>query len=319
MPNGAKFGFAAALLLAAFYLLAALWSPVVALPPALVFLVAAFGIRKGSAWSGYGGALFICAQAGGLIVGTVRFPNPLVPWGAFAFMLVVEACAGFLLFWAGRSLAGRQPSRSRPAWITLGAATFLFLLIFRPYSIPTGAMEDTLLIGDYVLTRVVGASSPSRGDLVVFPYPVDPRQTFVKRVVATGGDKLRIKDKKLFVNGVPQNEPYAVHKAPYVDAFRDNFPSQPNVILQGSWGRDLRSNMVGDELLVPPGKLFVMGDNRDASLDSRYWGFVDPKSIIGKPALIYFSVDPPKSAVGLPSPVLLNPGLIRWRRMFNVL
>jgi signal peptidase I len=318
MPKAAKFGIAAALLLAAFYLMAALWSPVTALPPTLVLLATAFGIWKSSAWSGYGGALFICAQAGGLLVGFARFPNPLVSWGALAFILCVDACAAFLLFWAGRSLAGRQPSRSRPTWIALAAATFLLQLILQPFSIPTGAMEDTLLIGDSVLVRIVGPSSPSRGDLVVFQYPVDPRQTFVKRVVAAGGDKLRIKDKKLFVNGVARNEPYAVHKTSYIDAFRDNFPSQPNVILQGSWAGEMRSNMVGGELLVPPGKLFVMGDNRDASLDSRYWGFLDPKSLIGKPVLIYFSVEPPKSA-GLPSPALLNPGLIRWRRMFKVL
>ena len=105
-PMPAKFGFATALILAGFYRLATLWNPVIFLPPAIVFPVAAFGIRKGIAWSGYGGALFLDALVGGLIVGTARFPNPGVTWGALAFILVLAACAGFLLVWAGRSLAG---------------------------------------------------------------------------------------------------------------------------------------------------------------------------------------------------------------------
>jgi signal peptidase I len=270
----AKFGFATALILAGFYRLATLWNPVIFLPPAIVFPVAAFGIRKGIAWSGYGGALFLDALVGGLIVGTARFPNPGVTWGALAFILVLAACAGFLLVWLGVPSPGRQSSSSKPAWIALAAATLLSLVILRPFVIPTGAMEDTLLIGDYVLVRVVGASSPSRGDLVAFRYPVDPKQIFVKRVVATGGDRLRIKDKKLFVKGVPQNEPYALSKTSYIDSFRDNLPSEANVTLFGSWGKNLQSSIVGDELMVPPGK---------ALCDGRQSRFLTGQPLLGIP------------------------------------
>jgi signal peptidase I len=243
---------------------------------------------------------------------TARIPNPGVTRGGLAFGLVNGRLRRLpaRLGWAFPRRAAAFPVQAGVD--SLAAATFLFLLVFRPFPISTGAMEDTLLIGDYVLVRVV--LSPSRGDLVLFRYPVDPRQVFVKRVVATGGDRLRIKDKRLFVNGVPPNEPYALHKTSYIEPFRDNFPSEPDVTLP-----DLQSNMAGDELMVPPGKLFVMGDNRDSSLDSRYWGFLDPKSIIGKPVLTYFSAEPPAQAPMNPRPVLLHPSGIRWRRMLKVL
>ncbi|MGA3040307.1 MAG: signal peptidase I [Bryobacteraceae bacterium] len=214
MPTPARFGFATALVLAGFNLLGALWTPVTALPPAIVFLLAVIGIWKGRAWSGYGGALFLGALVAGFCIGVARFPNPGATSGALVFVLVAAVCAGLPLVLAGRSLAGRKPSGSATAWIALAVATLIFTWCIRPFVIPTGAMEDTLRIADQMLVQVVGAHPHSRGDLVTFRYPVDPHQIFVKRIVATGGDRLRIRDKKLFVNGVAQNEPFAIHKMP---------------------------------------------------------------------------------------------------------
>ena len=163
-----------------------------------------------------------------------------------------------------------------------------------------------------------------RGELVTLSYPVDPNQIFVKRVVAVGGDRVRIENKQLVVNESPVNEPYAIHSTRYVDPFRDNFPSQPNFPLAASgWEQELKQDTVNGELVVPSGKFFVLGDNRDNSLDSRYWGFLEAKDLVGKPAMIYFSrVATPSQMVGRPfaaPPVLLHPSMIRWGRMFKML
>jgi signal peptidase I len=107
----------------------------------------------------------------------------------------------------------------------------LFLIALKPMTIPTGAMENTLLIGDHVLVINAPGVSPSRLDIVVFRYPIDPRQIYVKRVVGIPGDNIRIAGKKLFVSGVAQEEPYVFHGTNYMDSYRDNSPSKPNMRL----------------------------------------------------------------------------------------
>jgi signal peptidase I len=184
-------------------------------------------------------------------------------------------------------------------------------------------MEQTLLIGDQFLARPL-ASAPTRGDLVMLRYPVDPTQIFVERVVAVGGDRLRLENKRLILNGSPVNEPYAIHPTSYMDSFRDNFPSEPNIPLpMNEWAETLQQNSFNGELVVPAGKFFVLGDNRDNSLDSRYWGFLEAKDFIAKPFVIYFSAErTPSQMIGFPftaPPALLNPSSIRWRRLFRIL
>jgi signal peptidase I len=171
--------------------------------------------------------------------------------------------------------------------------------------IPTGSMEDTLLIGDHLLVDklafateggfskyVLPYEHPRDGDIIVFRYPVDISQTFVKRVVGVPGDHIKIIDQAVYRNGKKLTEPYVVHKNPYPDSFRDNFPSsEANFTLLDRGREMLATNVVNGEVVVPPESYFAMGDNRDNSLDSRYWGFVPRENIIGKPLIIYWSYD----------------------------
>ncbi len=192
------------------------------------------------------------------------------------------------------------------------AVTILLLLfgtttLVQAFVIPTGSMEDTLLIGDHLLVDklayapagpiskyILPYENPKHGDIIVFRYPGDISQTFVKRVIGVPGDHLKMVNRQVFRNGVPLIEPYTYHKFPY-DASRDNFPGQPSVFaegLQAELQRDmLDHHVVNGEVVVPPDSYFAMGDNRDNSLDSRYWGFVPRDNIIGKPLLIYWSYD----------------------------
>ncbi len=190
------------------------------------------------------------------------------------------------------------------------AITILLLLfgtttLVQAFVIPTGSMEDTLLIGDHLLVDklayapggsfskyILPYEEPRDGDIIVFRYPVDITQTFVKRVVGVAGDRIKIINQQVYRNGVKLNEPYVVHKNPYPDSFRDNFPSsEPNLMLLPPAQEMLAHNVVNGEVVVPPNSFFAMGDNRDNSLDSRYWGFVPRGNIIGKPLIIYWSYD----------------------------
>jgi signal peptidase I len=176
--------------------------------------------------------------------------------------------------------------------------------LIQAYVIPTGSMEDTLLVGDHLLVDKLAYSPPggaisshllpytdvARGDIIVFRYPVDINQTFVKRCIGVPGDRIRLVNKQLFLNGKAAHEPYVYHKTDYFDPYRDDFPL-PNIHVPEP-ARDMMANHIqNSEVVVPPNFYFAMGDNRDSSLDSRYWGFVPRANIIGKPLIIYWSYD----------------------------
>ena len=200
---------------------------------------------------------------------------------------------------------------------TVVIAVFVITFIVQAFQIPSESMMDTLLVGDYLLVNklcygergadnyLVPYQKIERGDIVVFHYPVDPKQHFVKRVIGIPGDKLRLVNKQVFINGVPLNEPY-VRFLPSNDLFRDNFPRLDlSVVLPGGgkWWLEMRKLVEDGQLIVPDGHYFVMGDNRDDSEDSRYWGFVPRENIIGRPLLIYWSIrswdgDPASSLSG---------------------
>jgi signal peptidase I len=181
--------------------------------------------------------------------------------------------------------------------------------------IPTGSMENTIMIGDHVFLNklLYGPQLPytdvrfprlapiHRGDIVAFHYPVNPTQMFVKRVIGVGGDVVRIVDKKVYVNGKLLHEPYAQFLSSAVFPLRDNFPPPLEEInelpaawgLDPHWAREMPGYIHKDGLHVPPGYLFVMGDNRDDSLDSRFWGFVPMQNVVGEPLFVYWSYNAP--------------------------
>src|SRR5271163_1809479 len=202
-----------------------------------------------------------------------------------------------------------EPARGSIAEWTVTILLLLFgtTTLVQAFVIPTGSMEDTLLIGDHLLVDKLayapsGAISkyllpyeePKRGDIIVFRYPIDISQTFVKRLIGVPGDRIKIINQVVYRNGVALNEPYVYHKNPYPDSYRDNFPgSEPNVMLYHPAETMLKDDVINGEVVVPAGNFFAMGDNRDNSLDSRYWGFVPRENIIGKPLVIYWSYDAP--------------------------
>jgi signal peptidase I len=202
-----------------------------------------------------------------------------------------------------------KPAEPPRGFIAEWTVTIILLLfgtttLVQAFVIPTGSMEDTLLVGDHLLVdklayapggsvtaNLLPYSDVHRGDIIVFRYPIDIKQTFVKRVMGVAGDHLRLENKKVFLNGHLLNEPYVVHKLDYIDSYRDNFPADPNAPLYPPAQVMLEKNVKNGEVIVPPGYYFAMGDNRDQSLDSRYWGFVPRENIIGKPLIIYWSYD----------------------------
>jgi signal peptidase I len=234
------------------------------------------------------------------------------------------------------------PQRGTIAEWTVTILLLLFgtTTLVQAFVIPTGSMEDTLLIGDHLLVDKLAYAPPGpiskhllpysevkRGDIIVFRYPIDIRQTFVKRVVGIPGDRIKVIQKQLFLNGKQVQEPYKYHKTEYFDSYRDNFPSEPNVRLYDPAVEMLRDHVKDGEVVVPPNHYFAMGDNRDSSLDSRYWGFVPRENIIGKPLIIYWSYDAPTDRLASP-----NIGLdhlldlaqnfftkTRWKRTFNLI
>lgn len=204
----------------------------------------------------------------------------------------------------------KEPQRSAIAEWTITVILLLFLTttLVQAFVIPTGSMEDTLLIGDHLLVDKLAYAPPGpvskhllpytdikRGDIIVFRYPVDISQTFVKRCMGVPGDRIHLVNKEVYLNGKKLNEPYAVHKMDYLDSYRDNFPSEPNVSVDRRAIDMLENHVVNGDVVVPPNSYFAMGDNRDSSLDSRYWGFVPRENIIGKPLIIYWSYNAPTS------------------------
>lgn len=210
----------------------------------------------------------------------------------------------------------QDPPRGTIAEWTVTILLLLFgtTTLVQAFVIPTGSMEDTLLVGDHLLVDKLSYAPAGpvskyllpfedvkRGDIIVFRYPIDIKQTFVKRVIGVPGDRIRIENKQVFVNGVKLKEPYKYHKTEYIDSYRDNFPGEPNAQIYPPAERMLRSNVKNGEVTVPYNSYFAMGDNRDSSLDSRYWGFVPRENIMGKPLIIYWSYDAPTEQLANPS------------------
>jgi signal peptidase I len=228
--------------------------------------------------------------------------------------------------------------------VTIILALFGTTFVVQAFKIPSPSMEGTLLIGDHLLVNkfVYGGRGGwmekflpyrdvARGDIVVFKFPFDDHAHYVKRVIGIPGDRIRIVDHQVFLNGQPLAEPYKVHDPIAYDAFGDNFPPAsryyPRANVRADWLERMNQCVVRGELVVPPGKYFVMGDNRDHSWDSRYWGFVDRENIMGRPLLIYWSVEATSDdytdrtlagrLLGLSHTLANLPKKTRWSRMLR--
>jgi signal peptidase I len=196
---------------------------------------------------------------------------------------------------------------------------FILSFVFQNFEIPSASMVQTLLIGDHVLVDRVTLAPPThwmpfvhyrdihRGDVIVFLKPApeaDGEYLFlVKRVVGIPGDRIHLRSGVLYLNGVAQTEPYAAMPVDDGDPdhtyqpYRDDFPSIPTTMgndVTASWALELPTHIQGDDLVVPPGKVFAMGDNRLDSLDGRYWGFVPRENIVGRPLFVYWSFETPE-------------------------
>jgi signal peptidase I len=188
----------------------------------------------------------------------------------------------------------------------------LFILTFlaENFVIPSGSMEKTLLVGDHlVVDRITIAPpakwmplvhyrEPKRGDVVVFLGPGQPGTYLVKRLIACPGDRVHLRNGVVIVNGVAQNEPYAAPWPgdtydPYVDDFPSVPPSEARGGVTAEWAVDLPNHIQGNDLVVPPGMFFMMGDHRHDSNDGRYWGFVPRANIVGRPLFNYWSFKTP--------------------------
>ena len=209
----------------------------------------------------------------------------------------------------------RRASRIWAVWEwakSFAVALLLFLVIraflVEAFKIPSGSMERTLLVGDFLLVnkmvygaevpftrmQLPGVRRPVRGDVIVFQFPDDPSKNFVKRLVGLAGDTLAMTDGVLYRNGGEQREPYVQHIEPDFDFGGDDFRWQRDYLVgtaEARHGLHPSRNNWGP-LVVPEGNYFVLGDNRDNSLDSRYWGFVPDSLVRGQPILVYYSYAP---------------------------
>jgi len=234
--------------------------------------------------------------------------------------------------------------------VTVVLAIFGTTFVIQAFKIPTGSMENTLLIGDHLLVNkfcfafekgLIGRPLPyreiRRGDVVVFKFPgagdeaKEPGEHFVKRVMGVPGDRIRIVNRGVFVNGNPLKEPYTLHDDPEGHYMGDDFPFPAgeysrNVTLR--WSEELPRYVKDGEIVVPPGHYFMMGDNREHSWDSRFWGFVPRELVSGRPLLIYWSFETPREEylrISLRDRVAQTLDLVvhflsrtRWRRTFSL-
>jgi signal peptidase I len=183
---------------------------------------------------------------------------------------------------------------------------FIMTFVMQNFEIPSSSMEDTLLIGDHVFVNREQFAPPTRwmeplmpyrnlhrGDVAVFLSPEQPGLFLVKRIVGVPGDRLHLRDGNLYRNGQKLDEAYVHHRQGDYNPYRDNFPavapSEDYGVTSEDWQRTLPSHIQGEDVVVPPNSYFGMGDNRDVSKDSRYWGFIPRENVIGRPMFIYWS------------------------------
>jgi len=243
---------------------------------------------------------------------------------------------------SGRAFADLAKSLLVVLLLALFGTTF----IVQAFKIPSQSMEPTLLVGDHLLVnkflfaceeggawyeKLLPCRAVRRGDIIVFKFPFDSHPDYVKRVIGLPGDRIRIVHGQVYVNGKPIEEPYAIHDPSAGDPFADNFPPTNRFFLafglRPEWSDQIMQYDQHGELVVPPGRYFVLGDNREHSWDSRYWGFVDRDAILGRPVVIYWSVQATSedyddrslaaTARGIVETLSHLPSRTRWHRVLR--
>jgi len=222
---------------------------------------------------------------------------------------------------------------------------FIITFILQAFEIPSSSMENTLLIGDHVFVNreqfaaaahwlgpLLPYRSIHREDIVVFLSPEQPGLFVVKRIIGVPGDRIHLRDGAVYRDGRKLDEPYVQHKMDDYNPYRDNFPAVPPSEQEGvsneKWMREMPEYVQGDDIVVPPENYFAMGDNRDVSYDSRYWGFIPRANVIGRPMFIYWSfVTPPdqyqmsswSDRLGFMAHIVAHFfGETRWSRTFRI-
>ncbi len=252
-------------------------------------------------------------------------------------------------------LPAREPARHQPArgsiieyaeslLVTVLLALFGTTFIVQAFKIPSQSMEPTLLVGDHLLVnkflfegrgawyeKFLPYRPVQRGDIIVFKFPYDDHPHYVKRVIGLPGDRVRIINQQVFINGEKLPEPYVIRDPAGEDSFGDDFPPTDRYFIESGlrpeWATKILDYVDRGSLLVPPNRYFVMGDNRDRSWDSRYWGFVNRDAIMGRPLVIYWSVSATSDDYtdrglagalrGFGDSLLHLPSRTRWHRMLH--
>ena len=313
-PSAAKWGYRVAVAAGCLTLLMVLFNPVFALLEAAVCFTVARGIHRGRAWAAIAAAGFWLIPIPVLLLRGM----PASAQVSLAF----SGTVGLVMAWAAAAL-WRRPAKGGAAW-PWAAFLALFtvgIVCFRPFAQPSVSMAPTVLAGDRFFVETATwtlGRAPARDQIVAIHYPIDRKQVYIKRIAGVPGDRLTIRVGKLVRNGTPVAEPWAVHASGFEDPYRDNFPSAPSFGIKAPAEEMLRTCVRDGELVVPAGAYFVLGDNRDDSFDSRYWGLVRRADIIGSPVLLYGSYARPADGSQPPSAM---PGVrqLRWNRLFRIL
>jgi signal peptidase I len=228
--------------------------------------------------------------------------------------------------------------------VTILLALFGTTFIVQAFKIPSQSMEPTLLVGDHLMVnkflfegrgawyeKLLPYRPIHRGDIIVFRFPYDDHPHYVKRVIGLPRDRIRIAGQQVYVNGNHLTESYVIHEPSAEDAFGGNFPPASQHFFDGGlrpeWAEQIMKYVQHGELVVPANHYFVMGDNRERSWDSRYWGFVDQDSIMGRPMIVYWSIDATSEDYanrsftgtirGIADTLLHLPYRTRWHRMLR--
>jgi signal peptidase I len=192
---------------------------------------------------------------------------------------------------------------------------FIITFVLQAFAIPSSSMEDTLLIGDHLFVNRVQFSPASRwmgplmpyrdvhrDEIAVFLSPEQPGLFLVKRIIGVPGDRIHLRDDEVYRNGVKLDEPFVRHKRGH-NPYTDNFPAVPPLegfgVTNRKWADELPSHIQGEDIVVPPHSYFAMGDNRDVSYDSRFWGFLPAENLIGRPMFIYWSFETPENQMDM--------------------